>query len=265
MDNENKEKYEEAKDILHKMLVVQDVLSPQFYDDGNKLKPDIRQAMLDIALNVASYFNNMFQNVEIDDIWLVGSMAGYLYNDMSDIDLFINVKLKDNTLTPFQFEEEYKYLALGMRTNNINYKIMGRDIDCGVVCRTPEQYVDGIYSLLYNKWVQPPIKRKFDFTEDELYDSTCEADRKINHLMQEMPKDENSMISYEDSKIAKKYAGDFIRQAMQHKFKRPNHEYDINYMTYRYLKKLHRIQQLMNYSRDCMQYNFNLGRIDADE
>lgn len=264
MDNESEDNYKEAENILHKMLVVQDVLSPDFYNSDNKLKPEIRKAMLDIAFNVVSYFNDMFENVEIDDIWLVGSMVGYLYNDMSDIDLFVNVKLKDHTLTPFQFEEEYKYLALGMRNNHINYKIMGRDIDCGVVCRTPEQYVDGIYSLLHNTWVQPPIKRKFDFSPEELYERTCEADQQINRLMSEMPKDENDMISYEDSKIAKKYAGDFIRHAMQHKFNQPNHEYDINYMTYRYLKKLHRIQQLMNYTRDCMEYNFNLGRIDVE-
>lgn len=250
----------EARKVLRKLMTVQTSLSPVFYDN-DKLKPHLRKAMLNVALNTTYYFNEIFRNVEIDDIWLVGSLAGYLYNDMSDIDIFISVRLKDHTLTPFQFEEEFKYLAMGMRKNLMDFRILGHDIDCGVVCRTPEQYVDGIYSILFDKWVQPPIKRKFDFTEDELLKRAEEINSEINELMQSMPKDENDAVSYEDSKIAKAYGGDFVRQAMQHKFHRPNHEYDIDYMAYRFIKKLSLIYQLISYSYQAMQSNFNQGKI----
>lgn len=258
--NNDVERHKEIKDILHRLMTVQDVLSPVFYDE-DKLKPNLRQAMLEVALNMTNYFNDIFINIEIDDIWLVGSLAGYLYNDLSDIDIFVNVRLKDKTLTPFEFEEEFKYLAMGMKSNHMDFKILGRDIDCGIVCRTPNQYVDGIYSILYNKWIQPPIKRQFDFTEDELFERAQKISNSIDELMQSMPKDDCDAVSYENSNIAKIYGADFIRQAMQHKFKRPNHEYDIDYMAYRYIKKIGVIKQLMQYSSQSMQSNFNQGKI----
>jgi predicted nucleotidyltransferase len=67
-------------------VTVHSELSREIFDFNNKLKPKIKDVLLEIAKKV---LEELEEDIEISDIVLTGSMANYTYNEASDLDLHI--------------------------------------------------------------------------------------------------------------------------------------------------------------------------------
>ena len=66
---------------------VHDTLEPRVWE-GEKLKPEIRDALLQIAKD---FIEGLPVEVDIEDITLTGSLANYNWSNYSDVDLHIIV------------------------------------------------------------------------------------------------------------------------------------------------------------------------------
>ena len=138
---------------LQESFELHNELNPKLFKN-EKLKPDIRQRILDI---VDEFINTLWIKIDVLDIQLLGSNASYNYTDYSDLDIHIvtNFELLDAS------QEIVNALFSLEKTNfNRNYDIFIKqipvelyieDVNSGAVS-------NGIYSVKDDKWVKFPQK-----------------------------------------------------------------------------------------------------------
>ena len=127
-------------------------------------------------------FENLdFPDLELHDIYLVGSSANYNYTKYSDIDLHIIIDFsqinKDVTLVKSMLDYKkwrWNYIHSPLIGNN-EIEIYFQDIN--------EFHVSsGIYSLKYNKWINEPIKITAEVDEEIVMMKANDYKKQIDEL-----------------------------------------------------------------------------------
>jgi hypothetical protein len=128
-------------------------LNSQIWKNTNKIDKDVREKLL----NVAKIFLKTIETpIELENIFLTGSLATYLWTPISDLDLHIIVKVLDEkciTTISDYFETKSKNF-------NINHfiEIRGYKVEVNIKTEEVERTGKAIYDLLENAWVTKPIK-----------------------------------------------------------------------------------------------------------
>jgi predicted nucleotidyltransferase len=137
-----------------KIRIYNNTLNPDFWQDSNTLKPEIREALLKIAQD---FYTDTELTAPIEDIYMLGSSANYNWSPTSDIDLHVLVDFKkinsDVDLT--------KQLVDALKSNwnkNHNVTIKGRRVEVYIQDFNEKNRSTGVYSVLNNKWVLMPQK-----------------------------------------------------------------------------------------------------------
>jgi len=153
-------------DSILKSFKLQKHLNPDIWDnvetdefDQITLKSDVRSALLKIAKDFVDSFN--LENLEIDDVVIIGSLVNYNWSKYSDIDLHIifdKSSLKsDETVVDELFDAKKE-----IYNEKRDITIKGYDVELyaqGVGEKTESL---GKYSVLYNKWENIPDKENFE-------------------------------------------------------------------------------------------------------
>jgi hypothetical protein len=160
---------------------MKDELNPKVWD-GDKMKPEVRKALLKIA---DDYFEglDLGTDVDIEDISMTGSLANYNWSKYSDVDLHILTDYKD---IPVDEDLVLDFLKSKSGTWNDTHdiKIYGFDVEIYVQDIDEEHTSTGVYSILNDEWILKPkpqdikidsknVKRKANILMDrveELYD-----------------------------------------------------------------------------------------------
>ena len=120
-------------------------LNPKLWDN-NRLRPEVRVKLLEIARHFALYLN--VPRLYLKDVTLSGSSAGYNYSDYSDIDLHLVVnKLKNEEL--FTAKKNLYNSQHDLHIQNIPVELYVQPAD-------QPHHSDGIYSVLDDNWLTEP-------------------------------------------------------------------------------------------------------------
>lgn len=98
----------------HKFQVQEEVvlnkeLNPAIFDENHKVKPEVREQLLDYVEGFAKAMSDKDIDVDYTDICLVGSQAGYVYTPESDLDIHL---ISANQLSPEQAERLFEEFDL---------------------------------------------------------------------------------------------------------------------------------------------------------
>ena len=124
--------------------------------DGEMLNPEVRQQLLLIAEDFIEHLG--ISNLQVQDITLSGSNAAYSYTRHSDIDLHIVVDMNQ-----FNNDDVYRELFSAKKViYNENHDIKIHDYEVELYVQdTNEPVISlGEYSVLNDKWIRLPRKRK---------------------------------------------------------------------------------------------------------
>jgi len=159
-------------------------LNPELFEN-DKLKSDIKEAMLKIAKTFEESLEVLFAPV---DIYFTGSNANYNYNEHSDIDLhlvfdFENVGINSEIL------EQYLKIAKKVFNSKYDITIKGLKVEVGCENINTPLVAGGIYSLLKDEWIKKPEKLEGEIADPDM---TC-----YNHIVNEIEK----AIQSKDSNI----------------------------------------------------------------
>ena len=121
-------------------------LNPKLWD-GNKLRVDVRNKLLQIAKHFEDYLN--YPDLKILDITVSGSNAGYNYNEFSDIDLHLIVPEANKHTELFSAKKNQYNFTYDIQINGIDVELYVQDAE-------QEHHSAGIYSVLHNKWLSQP-------------------------------------------------------------------------------------------------------------
>lgn len=143
-----------------KSFDLQKTLNPIVWDKNDKIKPEIRKDLMNIAQDV---FDSLEVNFAYDDIILTGSLANYNWSDYSDFDLHI---LIDYRKINSDVELVAKYLGEFKKNWNSSHdiRIHGFDVEIYVQDNSEAHISTGFYSILHDEWdVKPnPFTQKID-------------------------------------------------------------------------------------------------------
>ena len=129
-------------------------LNPRLWDQSEHLRDDVHAQLLLIAEDFREFLG--VSDLNLVDITVSGSNAAYTYTPNSDIDLHLVVKFpEDNEVYRELFDaKKYQY------NDQHNIKIGGADVELYVQSANEHPKSQGIYSLLNNKWIDVPKRKR---------------------------------------------------------------------------------------------------------
>ena len=142
------------KYLVKESFEYHDELNPKLWNN-NILKPDVKIKLLEIYNQFKQQLEEKEIPIDVVDVLLLGSNAGYNYMDNSDIDLHIVVDFDDmcldKTLTQLFYNHEKTEF-----NDNYDITIKGLPVEVYIEDVNAGNKSDGIYSLLQDKWLQYP-------------------------------------------------------------------------------------------------------------
>ena len=136
-----------------------DQLNPRIWQ-GQKMRPEVREKLLEIAADFKESLG--LSDLDVEDITVSGSNAGFTYTPHSDIDLHLVVRM------PEQCDEVYQELFNAKKyqyNDEHDIKIGGYDVELYVQPADQTHVSAGVYSLKNNDWIHIP--RKIAATTDD--------------------------------------------------------------------------------------------------
>ena len=138
---------------------VQQTLNPKVWENSDDVSkstmvPKVRKALLKIA---EEFIDDLGDDVFVEDIYLMGSLANYNWSEYSDFDLHVIVDFER-----YEDQEElYKELfdlKKKLFNDKHNIKIFGYDVELYAQGVSDESHSDGVYSVMNNEWIHRPTK-----------------------------------------------------------------------------------------------------------
>ncbi len=249
---------QEKFDIVASMMQNREVLCPYVFDDKGKMLDVVRHKLLELVEFVKREYLGAFPLLEIKDVTLNGSLCSYMYTDKSDMDLFIVV----GDLLPQDSGLSYKILnAINLLLSDLAHRpyIYGHPIDFGMLQETSYKISNiNCYSILQNDWKIKPVKRKFAFTAEELYQHYCKYSADLHKFVNDLPKNDSGFLTSESQRKLQDKLKQLNNGAFRYKFLSPEHEYCLEYNLYRLLKKFGTYRHFNDYVSDS--YNNTEGK-----
>lgn len=166
---------------------MQEKLNPKIWD-GEILKPEIRKTLLKIA---DDYFEGLdIKDVDIEDVTFTGSLANYNWSEYSDVDLHILVDYKDIPVDEDLIQDFLKSKSTSWNENH-DVKIYGFDVELYVQDIAEEHVSTGVYSILKNKWIIKPEKKRINVDNINVKLKSNRIMDNIDDLYDEMKKTKN--------------------------------------------------------------------------
>lgn len=157
---------------LIESVEVHDELNPKLWN-GLKLLPDVSEALKNIADEFQKFVDIPLNIVDIE---IVGSNAGYNYTDNSDIDLHIIVNT-DLTYTDPAILQQLYNARKGSFNDNYDLEVNGLPVELYIEDLNSGNATNGRYSLIKDDWVVTPVKQEIQLPDisDELitYQEKC--------------------------------------------------------------------------------------------
>lgn len=120
--------------------------------EGDKLKADVREALLKIADKFKETLELPFEPV---DIYFTGSYANYNYNEQSDIDLHLVYDFEQAGVTA-EILSHYLQSAKKVFNDKYDIKIKNIPVEVGAENLNEPLVSTGIYSVMNDDWIRKP-------------------------------------------------------------------------------------------------------------
>lgn len=207
---------------------IKKTLNPKIWEnpeDPTKatIVPKVRKALERIA---DEFIDNLGDDVFVEDVYLMGSLANFNWSEYSDFDLHVIVDFESYGKQKELYIELFD-LKKKLFNNKHNIKIFGYDVEVYAQGVSDEAHSDGVYSIMNNEWVHKPTKKiknvdmsvltkKIKSWTDKIEDAIDSA--KTEHNPKELKKLKDKLKDYRQSGLEKD--GEFSYENLVFKFLR---------------------------------------------
>jgi predicted nucleotidyltransferase len=186
----------------------QDELNSKIWEkDGNSytMKPDVREKLLEV---VNLFIDSLGVDVIITDIIMIGSLVNYNWSKYSDIDLHVVVNFNQFPENSKDLYLEFFDLKKVIFNQKHNITMFGYDVECFVQKEDETTFSSGIYSILYDMWMNEPKKSNTKNIDKELIKDRASQwmriiDGLIDNIQDEDPDEIKSLVKKYKEKLKK--------------------------------------------------------------
>ena len=226
--------------MILKSFDIQDELNPEIWESNSKMNDEVRNSLLKIA---NTFIDFLGFDIFVQDITMTGSLANYNWSKFSDIDLHILFNFQDT----LEQEELFKDLfSLKKTVFNSTHDIEVKDYEVELYVQDSSEphYSTGVYSVLFDKWVEQPEKSNFEIDKEVLLDKVECWMEKIDTLLDEEEKDQSILqkISNLQEKLKK-----FRSEGLEEKG-----EYSYENLAFKFLRRNGYIQKLFDFKNNMI-------------
>ena len=148
--------------ILHSFSI-KETLNPKVWENSEdpkkaKMIPKVRKALERIA---AEFIDDLGEDVFVEDVYLMGSLANFNWSEYSDFDLHVIVDFEKYENQEDLYKELFD-LKKKLFNDKHNIKIFGYDVEVYAQGISDESHSDGVYSVMNNEWVHKPKRTSKD-------------------------------------------------------------------------------------------------------
>ena len=144
--------------------------------DGEKLRPDVRKALIAIADTFEESLED--SDIEVKDVILTGSLANYNWTKHSDLDVHLVVDLVDSDNKRSLIDiQDYLNTKRQLWSERHPIKVKGYPVELYAQLADETLTATAVYSLTLNKWILKPNKDKFDVTKVNKEEAKKKADQ----------------------------------------------------------------------------------------
>ena len=138
---------------------IKETLNPKVWENPSDpekatLITKIRKALLRIA---DEFVDDLGEDVFVEDIYLMGSLANFNWSEFSDFDLHVIIDFERYGKQEKLYEELFD-LKKKLFNDKHNIRIFGYDVELYAQPQSAESHSDGVYSVMNNEWVHVPTK-----------------------------------------------------------------------------------------------------------
>jgi len=147
------------------LLRPKDDLNSELWDEDKKLRPEVRERLLEIAEKFIK--PTLGKDAIIKDITFTGSLANYNYSDMSDIDLHIIIDFADVNADK-DIVKRYFNAVKALWNSLHDIRIKGYEVEAYVQDEHEPHTSTGVYSVQDDKWLKEPVQSDAEIDEDSV-------------------------------------------------------------------------------------------------
>lgn len=208
-------------------------LSDQIFESDDKMREDIRTALLKIS---DEFIESLGIEFFIHDIQLTGSLANYNWSNYSDIDLHLVVDFEDSDYN-LDLLKEFFDAKKNIWNEKHQIKIKGYDVEIYVQNITEPHVSSGVYSILNDKWVIEPKQEKPEIDDKMILQKAEVYMKKIDGLIQKAIDGKNVLNAIEE---LRKKLKDFRQSGLD-----KGGEYSYENLTFKLLRRNGYIERLL--------------------
>jgi len=238
-------------DILSSFYIQNDLneeIWEKTYNDSYIMRPPIRDILLEIANEFVDYLG---YDIFVLDVVMTGSLANYNWSDFSDIDLHIMFDFKETGEQKDLFSDLFK-LKKTLFNSTHDIKVKGFDVELYVQDTNEPHVSTGVYSVLYDKWIEQPnmedVKINKEFLEQKVNSWIDKIDAVIENSKDEDLITANEMINKLKEKL-KDYRNSGLKQ---------EGEYSYENLVFKFLRRNGYIQKLFDFQNELMDDRLSL-------
>jgi predicted nucleotidyltransferase len=191
-----------------KSFETQKELNPKIWEKKGK-KYEMNQEVREKLLEISNLFID-FLGIDIltTDIIMIGSLTNYNWSKFSDIDLHIVVNYSQFPENTKDLHVEFFDLKKIIFNQKHNFKMFGYDVECFVQDETEVTFSSGVYSILYDMWVNEPTKNEMKNVDTELIKEKAKQwmriiDGVVDNIKDETPEEIKSIVKKYKEKLKK--------------------------------------------------------------
>ena len=242
------------KDVL-KSFEQKETLNPKLWDnvDGQYvLNNDVREHLLEIANTFIEYLG---VDILITDIIMIGSAVNYNWSKFSDIDVHILLNFSQFPENTQELYIEFFDLKKTLFNQKHELSIYGLDVECFVQNEAETAFSSGVYSILYDMWVNEPKKGDtpdidFELLKEKVNQWMEIIDGVIENIEDEDPETISELVRKYKNKL-KKY-----RQCGLEK----GGEMSIENLVFKYLRRNGYIEKLYNKPTELIDKKLSMNQ-----
>ncbi len=232
-----------------KSFFSKDNLNSQVWQDEDTLNPDVRAKLLEIATEFIDFLS---VPILVEDIIFTGSLANFNWSEFSDIDLHIVANFAQFDEDLLELYQELFKVKKTIFNSDFNIKIFGYDVELYVQNSTEVHFSTGVYSVLFDEWIEKPVK------EDKKIDTEV-LKGKINQWMSKIDTVIKNATD-EDIESAKEYIKN-LKDKLK-KFRsgglKEGGEYSYENLTFKYLRRNGYLDKLFNFEKQLVDRELSL-------